>query len=109
MRWQGRVGRSKMRGICYAVVNLALRSDRVPRSLGWVSCRSASGLPPPGAALHLFRLKVIVACESDDVFVELPMEVAVDRNRMLLIGSAVVPVLVIAYMMFGLGGTSVPR
>jgi type II secretory pathway component PulM len=32
-----------------------------------------------------------------------------DRNRMLLIGSAVVLVLVIAYMMFGLGGPTVPR
>jgi hypothetical protein len=37
------------------------------------------------------------------------MEVAMDRNRMLLIGSAMVLVLVIAYLMFGPGGTSVPR
>jgi type II secretory pathway component PulM len=33
----------------------------------------------------------------------------VDRNRMLLIGSAIILVLVIAYMMFGPGGVSVPR
>jgi hypothetical protein len=32
-----------------------------------------------------------------------------DRNRMLLIGSAIVLGLVIAYMMFGPGGPSVPR
>ena len=32
-----------------------------------------------------------------------------DRNRMLLIGSAIILVLVIAYMMFGPGGPSVPR
>ena len=32
-----------------------------------------------------------------------------ERNRMLLIGSAVILVLVIAYMMFGLSGVSVPR
>jgi hypothetical protein len=32
-----------------------------------------------------------------------------DRNGILLIGSAVVVVLLVAYMMFGLGGTSVPR
>lgn len=50
-----------------------------------------------------------MACESDDAFVDMAMELAVDRNRMLLIGSAVVLVLVIAYMMFGLGGTLVPR
>jgi hypothetical protein len=36
-------------------------------------------------------------------------EVAVDRDRMLLIGSAAVLVLVIAYMMFGPGGVPVPR
>jgi hypothetical protein len=36
-------------------------------------------------------------------------EVAVDRNRMLLIGSALVLVVLIAYMMFGPGGVSVPR
>ena len=36
-------------------------------------------------------------------------EVAVDRNRMLLIGSAIVLVLAIAYMMFGPHGTSVLR
>jgi len=36
-------------------------------------------------------------------------EVAVDRNRMLLIGSAIVLVLFIAYMMFGPGGPSVPH
>ena len=36
-------------------------------------------------------------------------EVAMDRNRMLLIGSAVVLVLLIAYMMFGPSGISVPR
>jgi hypothetical protein len=36
-------------------------------------------------------------------------EVAADRNRMLLLGSAGVLVLVIAYMMFGPGGTSIPR
>ena len=32
-----------------------------------------------------------------------------DRNRMLLIGSAVMLVLLIAYMIFGPGGVSVPR
>jgi hypothetical protein len=32
-----------------------------------------------------------------------------DRNRMLLIGSAIALVLFIAYMMFGPGGTSLPR
>jgi hypothetical protein len=32
-----------------------------------------------------------------------------DRNRMLLIGSAVVIVLLIAYMMFDLSGALVPR
>ena len=36
-------------------------------------------------------------------------EVAVDRHTMLLIGSAVVFVLFIAYMMFGAGGISVLR
>jgi len=36
-------------------------------------------------------------------------EIAMDRNRMLLVGSAVVLVLLIAYMMFGPGGPSVPR
>jgi hypothetical protein len=36
-------------------------------------------------------------------------EVAVDRHTMLLIGSAIVPVLFIAYMMFGPDGTWLPR
>ena len=36
-------------------------------------------------------------------------EVAVDRNRMLLIGSAIALVVVIAYMMLGPGGPSAPR
>jgi len=36
-------------------------------------------------------------------------EVAVDKNRMLLIGGAIVLVLVIAYMMFGTDATLVPR
>jgi hypothetical protein len=33
----------------------------------------------------------------------------VDRHTMLLIGSAIVAVLVIAYIMFGAGGAWVPR
>ena len=36
-------------------------------------------------------------------------KVAMDRNRMLLFGSAAVLVLLIAYMMFGPGGPSIPR
>lgn len=36
-------------------------------------------------------------------------EVAVDKNRMLLIGGAIVLVLVIAYMMIGTDATLVPR
>ena len=36
-------------------------------------------------------------------------EVAVDRNRMLLIGSVIVAILFLAYIMLGPGGISVPR
>jgi hypothetical protein len=35
-------------------------------------------------------------------------EIAVDRHTMLLIGSAIVAVVFIAYMMFGPGGTWLP-
>jgi len=44
-----------------------------------------------------------------DRLVVLNEEVAVDKNRMLLIGGAIVLVLVIAYMMFGTDATLVPR
>jgi hypothetical protein len=44
----------------------------------------------------------------EDIAVEL-REVAVDRHTMLLIGSAIVAVLFIVYMMSGSGGISVPR